>query len=452
MSVSGGSSTADYSYNGLGDRLQQTVGSTATDYVMDINAGLTQVLSDGTNTYTYGLARISQVGTEDTEYFLGDALGSVRQLTDATGAVTLAKDYGPFGDVVSSLGTTSTTYGFTAEQTDSSTGLVYLRARYYSPYQGRFHSRDIWGGEANSPMSYNDWLYVYGNPINLSDPKGLYGRGLARLIDGDAQGEPEDDPYVRTEYNKYNFFWADEAKIIDDALWKVAQAYANAYQQIYLKQLLCIYQRAPYLLRHIKIQPMDPISVFLRVHNGPVTFKKLLMRNGDTLGEYTDAKEVRIYSYGRLQGTDSYFNGYAYPLRSEIWGRFIVHEMGHVFDNALGLKPRTELSKIENGEYIYNSLLQEIGVNDNSNLNGFAGGRDITGWQRRCNTCNRGGLEYEVFADMFLGWVYNSWEPGNYRGLSETGRGRADFMNTNMPLWIWSKLGNPISINEDYWR
>jgi hypothetical protein len=89
ISVSGGSSSADYSYNGLGDRLQQTVGSTTTDYVMDLNAGLTQVLSDGTNTYTYGLQRISQLDNTDTEYFMGDALGSMRQFTNATCLVIL---------------------------------------------------------------------------------------------------------------------------------------------------------------------------------------------------------------------------------------------------------------------------------------------------------------------------------------------------------------------------
>jgi len=45
--------------------------------------GLIQVLSDGTNTYTYGLGRLSQQSGSTVDYFLGDALGSVRQLTSA---------------------------------------------------------------------------------------------------------------------------------------------------------------------------------------------------------------------------------------------------------------------------------------------------------------------------------------------------------------------------------
>ena len=70
-----GQQSASYTYNGLGDRLSQTVDSQTTNYTLDLNAGLTQVLDDGTNTYTYGLGRISQI-SNSTEYFLSDALGS----------------------------------------------------------------------------------------------------------------------------------------------------------------------------------------------------------------------------------------------------------------------------------------------------------------------------------------------------------------------------------------
>jgi len=73
----------------LGDRLRQTVNGTPTKYTLDLNAGLTQVLADGAYTYLYGNGRIMQQGVTSTDYFLGDALGSVRQLENASGAVTL---------------------------------------------------------------------------------------------------------------------------------------------------------------------------------------------------------------------------------------------------------------------------------------------------------------------------------------------------------------------------
>src|SRR5205814_9289450 len=73
-------------------------------------------------------------------YPLADALGSVRDLTDASGAVVGRTSYDPFGNVRTHTGVSSI-FGFTGEQADF-TGLDYLRARYYDPTTGRFVSRD----------------------------------------------------------------------------------------------------------------------------------------------------------------------------------------------------------------------------------------------------------------------------------------------------------------------
>jgi len=170
-SATAGGTTYSYTYNGLGDRVSQTAGGVTTYYILDLNAGLTQVLADGTYTYLYGNERIAQYGAGGPEYFLGDALGSVRQLVDGTGAITLTKSYEPFGDVLSSQGTGTSVYGFDAELLDP-TGLVYLRARYLSTETGRFLNKDAWKGNIQIPASYNNWLFTYNNPINYYDPTG----------------------------------------------------------------------------------------------------------------------------------------------------------------------------------------------------------------------------------------------------------------------------------------
>ncbi|MFZ2096815.1 MAG: hypothetical protein WAV05_09275 [Anaerolineales bacterium] len=71
------------------------------------------MLSDGTGSYLYGNGRVAQYSWMATEYFLEDALGSVRQLVDANGNVTLAKDYEPYGEVLDSAGNGVAAYGFT---------------------------------------------------------------------------------------------------------------------------------------------------------------------------------------------------------------------------------------------------------------------------------------------------------------------------------------------------
>jgi RHS repeat-associated protein len=97
-------------------------------------------------------------------------LGSVRQLTNST-SLTLNQSYEPYGNTLSSQGSGESSYGFAGEWTEES-GLVYLRARYYAPKTGRFINKDVWPGDAMRPVSYNAWLYGYGNPCNYLDPSG----------------------------------------------------------------------------------------------------------------------------------------------------------------------------------------------------------------------------------------------------------------------------------------
>ena len=98
ISISVPQSESSYAYNGMGDRVSQTVDGVTSTYTLDTAIGLTQVLADGENTYLYGLARISQLNTDPlkTEYFLGDALGSVRQLTDESGYSNSRKQLAAF--------------------------------------------------------------------------------------------------------------------------------------------------------------------------------------------------------------------------------------------------------------------------------------------------------------------------------------------------------------------
>ena len=103
-------------------------------------------------------------------YHLGDALGSIRQIANGSGVVTLAKNYEPYGNVLGSVGSGSTTMGYTGEILDAS-GLQFNRARYYSSATGTFTSKDMWQ-DYNSPQTLNGWNYTAGNPVNRVDPSG----------------------------------------------------------------------------------------------------------------------------------------------------------------------------------------------------------------------------------------------------------------------------------------
>jgi RHS repeat-associated protein len=71
------------------------------------------------------------------------------------------------------LGMRGTVYGFTGEQHDSASSLLYLRARYYSPYIKVFMSIDPYAGNLGQPSSLHGYIYVGNNPVNRTDPSGL---------------------------------------------------------------------------------------------------------------------------------------------------------------------------------------------------------------------------------------------------------------------------------------
>jgi len=144
-----------------------------TNYVLDLNAGLTQVLADGTNTYLYGNGRIGELQPGGFAYHLGDALGSVRQLADASGGVTLARSFEPYGNTLTSTsaGSSNSVFQYTGEARDS-TGLQFNRARYYASVTGTFLTADP------SRQERNLFQYAGSNPVNRTDPSGLFSREI----------------------------------------------------------------------------------------------------------------------------------------------------------------------------------------------------------------------------------------------------------------------------------
>jgi RHS repeat-associated protein len=151
-----------YTYNGDG----VLVSDGTTTYAQDLAAPLSQVLTDGTANYVYGHERLRALGGP---WYIGDALGSVRQTLDDAGAVLGSVQYDPWG--VPTAGTPQP-FGFTGELHRA--GQVYLRARWYAPGQGRFVSEDPFAGFLELPYSLHAYQYGYSNPVRWTDPSGRH--------------------------------------------------------------------------------------------------------------------------------------------------------------------------------------------------------------------------------------------------------------------------------------
>jgi RHS repeat-associated protein len=100
-------------------------------------------------------------------YFHADGLGSVVMATNASGSVTLARQYDAWGML--DTGASEPGYAFTGREWDPEAGLYYYRARYYEPASGRFISGDPIGFGGG----LNFYAYAGGNPVVTGDPTGL---------------------------------------------------------------------------------------------------------------------------------------------------------------------------------------------------------------------------------------------------------------------------------------
>ena len=106
-----------------------------------------------------------------------DHLGSTRLENDSSGTVTSRHDFFPFGEDIAPMADYATKL-FTGHERDKESGLDYMMARYYSPRLARFLCTDP-GDDTDSEdvQAWNQFVYVKNNPLNLTDPTGMYGVG-----------------------------------------------------------------------------------------------------------------------------------------------------------------------------------------------------------------------------------------------------------------------------------
>ena len=194
--ISAGGNT--YTYNVEDVRVRNLCGESETTYAYNTNGRLSQLLvktTDGVVTkYVYGLGLIGEeiAGTFKTYHF--DYRGSTTAITDINGNVTDTFAYDTYGNLVSRTGTSVVIFLYNGRDgvvTDDN-GLIYMRARYYSPELRRFINADIIAGEISNAVTLNRYAYANGNPVSNIDPFGLSAeRGNITVYYGDYWGDDE---------------------------------------------------------------------------------------------------------------------------------------------------------------------------------------------------------------------------------------------------------------------
>jgi len=102
-------------------------------------------------------------------YFVCDHLGSVRQMTDSSGAVHASYDYDMFGRQIKLLGDQDADFGYTGFGIEKTLGFDMTMYRIYDPEKGRWISRDPAGEE----VGFNLYEYVNNKSLVYRDLLGL---------------------------------------------------------------------------------------------------------------------------------------------------------------------------------------------------------------------------------------------------------------------------------------
>jgi RHS repeat-associated protein len=150
--------------------------SATTSYAWDTRPDLpelatetvTSATTSQTSSYSYGAGPIGIIKEAGSYNLHTDSLGSVVELSDASGNSVASYRYSPYGEAEAS---SSSPIRYAGQYLDSESDLYYLRAREYEPETGRFLEVDPlecdMGGSCGSTYTYVD-----NRPTVMTDPNG----------------------------------------------------------------------------------------------------------------------------------------------------------------------------------------------------------------------------------------------------------------------------------------
>jgi len=396
----------------------------ATSFSLDLAGGLTQVLQDGDHTYLYGNERIGQFTSGTVEYFLGDALGSVRQLIDGDGVVAVVNRYEPYGELVSSVGAGSSAFGFTGEWESSYINLINLRSRLYSPYLNQFIQRDTIVPDYRNPQNLNLYSYGLNNPLKYIDPSGhiseeafdeLFGLTFIGNWPSDIKHDYVELIRIAVLRVGDSFYTHLGGPMSEPPITNAAALFTSAYG---------IHNNAMMNFEWNKkchgCRPKACIDAHLWVDQDPDKCDCEITGTCYCLPVFGYTMSDHRIMFASMWSDN-------WPNSKERRINNVIHELGHAFNGRLGGVPATlvqNTSTMIDGER-WSFINKPEGfylAEQNGNM---------TYMQSKVES------ESEAFADMFLGWVYDLWAHSDY------GKARSDFMDQHMRGWILQAMSEP---------
>ncbi len=177
-----------WSWPGTQDSLNNTTSYTVNAYTPSGQKLGAYLFVPATTTNGGAIVPILQVTLTSTDkYFGARRLATIDQLGSSLSSS--GSSFFPWGEAKGGYNPQDT-WNFATYWQDSTTALDYANNRYYSNAYGRFMTPDPSTSNADpkNPQSWNFYAYVNGDPVNMTDPTGLYAAGEDGDDDDDDDG------------------------------------------------------------------------------------------------------------------------------------------------------------------------------------------------------------------------------------------------------------------------
>ncbi|MFT3890483.1 MAG: RHS repeat-associated core domain-containing protein [Anaerolineales bacterium] len=378
-----------------------------------------------TKYYYAGSQRIAMRANGDLKFLLGDHLGSTSLVTDANGQNIIETRYTAWGEVRYSTPNSMlpTKFTFTGQYSyQSDFGLMFFNARWVDVSLGRFAQADtiIPGGV----QGYDRYAYTNNNPVKYFDPS-----GHCAVEGDDDRCSPREHLSIDDLINGYGVQllgdWDDyHKKAVLQALYSVGSKFSqyvggsasSAFQQVYgtgIRPLVFLWNKSP------------------KVYTG--FYKQFGMTGGGvTIGNTvtTSGQQIQLIAFLSMSGDSMRGSD---PSRASMRAvNNIVHELGHLF----GQNYRGGIGYQVFGEALTNPLLKREGTPTNGGAGdyyGFGSQFNVFDWQQAYEDP---GSKEEIFADMFLGWTFDTWYSGADPANLDVADARSEWMTTNMEILL----------------
>ncbi|MFC6547154.1 RHS repeat-associated core domain-containing protein [Cohnella cellulosilytica] len=284
-----------YRYNGDGLLVERIEGNTTSRYYYDGDQMIAEAnVVEGTPELKASYIRGNQLeaikyADGQKAYVTYNGHGDVVELRDAQGELLNRYEYDTWGNILSKEEEVYNPFRYSGEYWDDSTGLQYLRARWYDPTIGRFINEDSYQGELNNPLTLNLYIYVANNPLIYRDPSG-------HEMAGDG---------------KYGSFVYDQLKYLGD-VWR-----ASAGDSILQAQIHDTADYLRFLAGSGTPYAIISLDTFLPVDTGTDPWGDTYLGNGDDRQFGVNDLNVKTLQYAAVNLRYNSFVGFNYVTVTE---------------------------------------------------------------------------------------------------------------------------------------